>query len=237
MKNTVRLNSLKYAFKRSISIMVGFFPVGIAYGVMMSNAGYNFVWSGLTSLFVFAGSLQMLMISFFQSDMSLAAIIVTALLLNSRHIFYGLSFIEKFNSYGRWKWFLIYGLPDESYSLLCSYRQIDGVEEKWVHIFSTAFIWLYWIIFSSLGGIVGGLIPFDTTGIDFALTALFVVILLEQMKGAETKLPALIAAVFSALSIILIGKDNFLLPALVLTVAALVLLRPRLDTDSKEVQR
>ncbi len=231
MKKNVLINSLKYSFKRSIPIMVGFFPVGAAYGILMTNAGYNFIWSGFTSLFVYAGSLQMLMISFFQSDMSIFTIIVTSLLLNSRHIFYGLSFIEKFNSYGKWKWFLIYGMPDESYSLLCSYKPIDGVEEKWVHIFSTALIWIYWIAFSMLGGIVGSLIPFDTTGIDFALTALFIVILIEQIKGADSVLPAVIAVAASVIMILLLGTDNFLLPALVLTVFLLILLRPKLEKE------
>lgn len=229
MKDPVMLNSLKFSFKRSLPIMVGFFPVGIAYGILMANAGYNFVWSGLTSLFVFAGSLQMLMISFFQSDMSLLTITVTALLLNSRHIFYGLSFIEKFNSYGKWKWFLIYGLPDESYSLLCSYKPTEGVEEKWVHIFSTALIWLYWIVFSMLGGILGSVLPFNTAGIDFALTALFIVILIEQMKGAASVLPAVISAAASILMLLFLGADNFLLPALVLTVVILIALRPVLE--------
>lgn len=234
MKTPVLSNSLKYSFRRSIPIMVGFFPVGAAYGILMANAGYSFVWSGFISLFVYAGSLQMLMISFFQSDMSIFTVIITSLLLNSRHIFYGLSFIEKFNSYGKWKWFLIYGMPDESYSLLCSYKPIEGVEEKWVHIFSTALIWIYWIAFSMLGGIVGSHIPFDTTGIDFALTALFIVILIEQMKGASSILPAAIAFAASVLMILLFGADGFLLPALALTVGILVLLRPKLDKEEAQ---
>ena len=229
MNNVTLLNSLKFSFKRSIPFAIGFLPVGIAYGILMANAGYNFVWSGLTSLIVFAGSLQMLMISFFQSDMSLFTIIITSLLLNSRHIFYGLSFIEKFNSYGKWKWFLIYALPDESYSLLCSYKPTDGVEEKWVHIFSDIFILVYWVAFSMLGGILGSFIPFDITGIDFALTALFIVILMEQMKGAVTLLPAVIAIAVSVLMIAVLGADNFLLPALVLIVVILIFLRGVLE--------
>lgn len=210
-------------------ILIGFFPVGTVYGLMMSAAGYNFLWSAAASLFVYAGSLQMLMISFFQSDMSILTIAVTALLLNSRHMFYGLSFIEKFRSYGGWKWFLIYGMPDESYSLLCSYVPREGVEEKWVHIFSTGLIWLYWIAFSVLGGLVGQLITFDTTGIDFALTALFIVILLDQIKSTGMKLPALIGGVSSVLCIIILGRDNFLLPSLAVTVLVLLLLRNKLE--------
>ena len=229
MQKNIIKNSFKYSLERSVPILIGFFPVGTVYGLMMSAAGYNFLWSAAASLFVYAGSLQMLMISFFRSDMSILTIAVTALLLNSRHIFYGLSFIEKFRSYGGWKWFLIYGMPDESYSLLCSYVPREGVEEKWVHIFSTGLIWLYWIAFSVLGGLVGQLITFDTTGIDFALTALFIVILLDQIKSTGMKLPALIGGVSSVLCIIILGRDNFLLPSLAVTVLVLLLLRNKLE--------
>lgn len=229
MQKNIINNSFKYSLERSVPILIGFFPVGTVYGLMMSAAGYNFLWSAAASLFVYAGSLQMLMISFFQSDMSILTIAITALLLNSRHMFYGLSFIEKFRSYGGWKWFLIYGMPDESYSLLCSYVPREGVEEKWVHIFSTGIIWLYWIAFSVLGGLVGQLITFDTTGIDFALTALFIVILLDQIKSTGMKLPALIGGVSSVLCIIILGRDNFLLPSLAVTVLVLLLLRNKLE--------
>ena len=229
MQKNIIKNSFKYSLERSVPILIGFFPVGTVYGLMMSAAGYNFLWSAAASLFVYAGSLQMLMISFFQSDMSILTIAVTALLLNSRHMFYGLSFIEKFRSYGGWKWFLIYGMPDESYSLLCSYVPREGVEEKWVHIFSTGLIWIYWIAFSVLGGLVGQLITFDTTGIDFALTALFIVILLDQIKSTGMKLPALIGGVSSVLCIIILGRDNFLLPSLAVTVLVLLMLRNKLE--------
>lgn len=233
MQKNIIKNSFKYSLERSVPILIGFFPVGTVYGLMMSATGYNFLWSAAASLFVYAGSLQMLMISFFQSDMSILTIAVTALLLNSRHMFYGLSFIEKFRSYGGWKWFLIYGMPDESYSLLCSYVPREGVEEKWVHIFSTGLIWLYWIAFSVLGGLVGQLITFDTTGIDFALTALFIVILLDQIKSTGMKLPALIGGVSSVLCIIILGRDNFLLPSLAVTVLVLLLLRNKLEGDAE----
>lgn len=233
MQKNIIKNSFKYSLERSVPILIGFFPVGTVYGLMMSATGYNYLWSAAASLFVYAGSLQMLMISFFQSDMSILTIAVTALLLNSRHMFYGLSFIEKFRSYGGWKWFLIYGMPDESYSLLCSYVPREGVEEKWVHIFSTGLIWLYWIAFSVLGGLVGQLITFDTTGIDFALTALFIVILLDQIKSTGMKLPALIGGVSSVLCIIILGRDNFLLPSLAVTVLVLLLLRNKLEGDAE----
>ena len=215
MKQRVK-NSFRYALRRSVPILVGFLPLGTAYGILMAKAGYNFLWSGLASLVVYAGSLQMLMVGFLTASTPLLTVIVTSLLLNSRHIFYGLSFLEKFNSYGAWKYFLIYGLPDESYSLLCSYVPRDDVEEKWIG-------------FSMLGGLIGALLPFDMAGIDFALTALFIVIFLDQLKAGTSKLPAVVSIVASLLCLVLLGPDNFLLPALSVSVAALVLLRPRLE--------
>ena len=232
--NQTLQNSFRYALRRSVPILVGFFPLGTAYGILMAKAGYNALWTGLTSLFVYAGSLQMLMIGFFTASTPIMTVIVASLLLNSRHIFYGLSFLDKFNSYGPWKYFLIYGLPDESYSLLCSYVPQEGVEEKWVHVFDTALIWLYWIAFSVLGCIAGSLIPFDLTGIDFAMTALFIVILVDQLKGASSRLPAAVSLISAALCLLLFGPDNFLLPSLLVTLAALAPLRGRLE--GKEAQ-
>ena len=228
----VMKNSFRYAFRRSIPILIGFFPVGVAYGILMADAGYHFLWSFFASLVIYAGSLQMLRVSFFTGALPLVTVALTALLLNSRHIFYGLSFIEKFKSYGKWRWLLIYGLTDEAYSLLCSYEEREGVEEKWVHIFSSVLCWCYWIGFSVLGALIGQALTFDTTGVDFALTALFIVILVEQLKGAETKIPCAAALVSALGCLVLLGPDKFLLPSLCLTVASLVLLRPVIEAKS-----
>lgn len=229
------INSFKYALKRSIPIIVGYFPVGIAYGILMSKIGYNFIWSALASLFIYAGSLQMLMVSFLVNKTSILTVVITSLLLNSRHIFYGISFIEKFKKYGFWKYFLIYGMSDENYSLLCSYKEKNGVNEKLVHIFSSAIIWFCWILFSAIGGLLGQMITFNTRGVDFALTALFVVILIEQFKSSSTKVPGLIGIVLSLLWIFIVGADNFLLPSLITTVMFLILFRNKIISD-KEVR-
>ena len=226
-------NSFFYALRRSVPILVGYFPVGIAYGVLMSQLGYHCLWSVFSSSIVYAGALQMLMVSFLATNMPILTVAVTALLLNSRHIFYGISFIEKFKQYGFWKCFLIFTLSDESYSLLCAYKDTDGVDEKWVHIFSGVLIWLYWVIFSGLGGMIGQLITFNTTGIDFALTALFVVILVEQLEGKKNLMPAVIGAASSAVWIAIIGADNFLLPSLITTVVVLLCCKKRLTQDQE----
>lgn len=222
-------DSFLYAFQRSMPIMIGYFALGSANGILMAQKGYSVGLTGIASLFIYAGTQQMLLSGWLAAGTPILTIAITSLLLNSRHLFFGISFLEKFKEYGPWKYFLIYGLTDESYSLLCSYVPRDDVEEKWVHIFDTALIWLYWIGFSMLGGLIGALLPFDMAGIDFALTALFIVIFLDQLKAGTSKLPAVVSIVASLLCLVLLGPDNFLLPALSVSVAALVLLRPRLE--------
>lgn len=217
-----------YAFKRTIPIMAGFFPLGLAYGILMMKAGYNFLWTGFAGVTVLAGSLQFLMLDFFASGAHIGTIIIMALLLNSRHIFYGLSFIEKFKDYGPWKAFMIYSLSDESYSLLCSVKPQESTDEKTVNILSSGFVVFYWTAFSMLGGLIGSWITFDTTGIDFALTALFVVILLDQMRGAKSLLPVGIAAVSCIVCILIFGTSNFILPSLAITVIALLVFRTQM---------
>lgn len=224
-----------YAFRRNMPILLGFFPLGIAYGVLMDANGYNFLWSCLVCLTVFAGSLQFLMVDFFVDTTPLATVALLGFLLNSRHIFYGLSFVEKFRSFGKGSLlFLIYSLSDESYSLHCSYKPQEGVNEKWAHIFSAGFVVFYWTLFCTLGGLLGKLITFSTEGIDFALTALFVVILLDQMKDAKSQLPAVLAFVSSVVCILVFGASNFILPSLIITVAGLCVLRPRLEPTTVE---
>ena len=217
--------SFTYALQHSLPIFAGFIPLGLAYGVLMQNAGYNALWTGATCIFLLAGSLQFLMISFFTSSVSLLTVTVMALLVNSRHIFYGISFIEKFRTFGPWRHYLIYTLSDENYSLHCDAKIDEDMDEKWTCIFTSTLVMLYWLIPSVLGGLIGSLIPFDMTGVDFALTALFVTILLDQLKGATSRLPAGIAIVSSAICLLIFGPSNFILPSLIITVAALTVLR------------
>lgn len=226
-----------YSLKHSFPIFISFIPVGLAYGMLMQSAGYNFMWTGACSIFVLAGSLQYLMVSFFTDGVSLAMVAVMALLLNSRHVFYGLPFIEKFKSFGPWKYFLIYSLADESFSLHCSHDFGEDVDEKQAYIFTAALVVAYWVALSVLGALLGSIISIPTAGIDFALTALFIVILLEQLKGADTVLPAVIAFASSVACIAVLGADKLILPSLIVTVLALMLLRGKIQAKMvKEAQ-
>lgn len=221
-------NAFKYSLKHSFPILISFIPVGLAYGILMQTSGLNWIWTGACSLFIFAGSLQFLAVSFFAGGISLVSVIVMALLLNSRHIFYGIPFIEQWRKYGPWKLFLIYALPDEAFSLHCSntYDDADENGKKWSQIFDALLILIYWVLLSVIGALIGSLITFSTDGIDFSLTALFIVILIEQLKSAEgSRLPAVIAAASSVTCLLLFGPANFILPSLAITVILLMLFR------------
>ena len=226
--------TFKYALKRSLPILIGWIPVALAYGVMMANAGYSFLWTFATSTAVYAGSLQFLMVSFFTGTASYLVVTVMALLINSRHIFYGLSFLEKFRDYGLWKGFLIFTMSDEAYSLHCSAKPEDGVDEKWAHIFTGGLVISYWIVLSTLGTLLGSFIPFDMTGVDFSMTALFTVILVDQLRESKNRLPALCALASSAVCLAVIGAENFILPSLFITTAALVFMCRKDEKDGKE---
>ena len=225
--------SFSYALRHSLPIFAGFLPLGLAYGVLMQNAGYNALWTGATCLFVFAGSLQFLMISFFTTSISYVTVAVMALLVNSRHIFYGISLIEKFRNFGLWKYYLIYSLTDENYSLHCSAKMEEGMDEKWTYVFTATLTLLYWTISCVLGSLIGTLITIDMTGVDFALTALFVTILLDQLKDAVSRLPAVVAMFSSIICLLIFGPDNFILPSLIITVAALTVLRHTIATEKE----
>ena len=223
--------ALAYSFKHSIPILISFIPVGLAYGLLMQQNGYNYLCTAFCCFAVFAGTLQFLMIDFFSGSVPMISVAVIALLLNSRHIFYGIPFLEKWRNYGIEKLFLIYALPDESFSLHCSNTFDDGNEndKKLTYIFSSLFVLIYWVTTSVLGSLVGTLITFNTDGIDFALTSLMIVILIEQLKSSDSFLPAVIASGCSVACLLLLGPSNFILPSLIITVVFLLLFKKRIE--------
>lgn len=217
----------RYALIKTIPVLCGYLFLGMAYGLLLQQTGFGPVWALFTSLFVYAGSMQFVMIGFLGAGANLVTVTLTTLLVNCRHAFYGLSLIEPFSHMGRARPYLIASLTDETYSLLCSETSARGNQQVFLCI--SVFDHFYWVAGSVLGSVAGELLSFDLTGIDFAMTALFVVIFVEQWLAAKSHLPALIGLSCGVLCLLLFGADGFLLPALVLAVAALLLLRGKLD--------
>lgn len=211
---------IKYAFPKTLPVMCGYIFLGIAWGIVLAEAGYNFIWAFFISCFVYAGSMQFTMVPLMVSAVSPVTMAVTTLFVNSRHLFYGLSFVESFKKIKQMP-YMIFGLTDETYSVLCGCKNEDPDEKNreawfWITILDQS----YWVIGSVLGALLGEYLPFDFTGIDFAMTALFVVILIEQMLSNPKKNVAV--AVFGMLSAVIclfvFGVEKFLLPSLLITV-------------------
>ena len=189
----INSKTLYFAFKMSLPVLFGYLFLGSAFGIMLYEAGYNFVWAIIISLFVYAGSGQFLLVSMLTSHAALSDIAIMTFFVNSRHIFYGISFIEKFRSYS-WRYpYLIFSLTDETYGVNSSFSDVPkGVNEGDARFLIGLFDHIYWIIGSVIGSLAGQLIKIDFTGIDFSMTALFTVIFIDQMRASKSKLPGVI---------------------------------------------
>ena len=230
------MQELRYAFRQTIPVLCGYLFLGLAFGLLMQQAGYDWPWAVLTSVIVYAGSMQFVLVGMLGGGFaSLLSVALTTLSVNSRHLFYGLSFLETFRKMGKARPYMIFSLTDETYSLLCNLHPPKALDADRVRLYIALLDHLYWVAGSAAGAVLGSVLPFDLTGIDFAMTALFVVIFVEQWCAAKSHLPALAGAVFALLWLVILGPDRFLLPALVCTVLALLLGRGMLPAQSEEV--
>lgn len=226
--------ALKAALPITIPVMLGYIFVGIAFGLLFEKAGYNFLWAIFISATVYAGSMQFIAINLLKGGYGLVEVALMTLFVNARQIFYGLSFIEKFKTMEKKRGYMIFSLTDETYSLLCSSKAPVGVDER-LFIFFIAFLnQMYWIIGSVIGSIAGSLITFNTRGIDFAMTALFVVIFVEQWYTYKTHIPAFIGIGCTALALLIFGPSNIILPSMLFIAISLILLRKPVEVKVSE---
>lgn len=217
--------TLKTAFVKSIPIFCSYVFVSMAYGMMMASAGFPWYDSLLVSLTVYTGAFQFVLITFLSSGASLITIALTALLMNSRQSFYSITFQKEFKQMGRRKLYMIHTMTDETYAVNCT-LDLPKKEKEDTMFLVALFSRCYWIVGSVLGGILGQIIPFDLTGLDFCMTALFLIIFIDQWEKAEKHTPALTGLGTGVICLLIFGENRFMLPAL-LIVSALLLLFQR----------
>ncbi len=217
------------AFPATLPVLLGFIPLGIAFGLLMDAAGYNLFWSFFMSLFVYAGSAQFLGVELLTSMASLGQVAVMTLILNFRHLVYGLSMLEKYRGMGKRKLYMIFSLPDETYALLSSAQVPEGVDPHDYYFAVAVLDHIYWVTGSVLGGLLGAALTINTQGADFAMTALFVVIAVGQWEEAKSHLPALLGLGAAILSLLIFGPDRFLIPALAVIIATLLVLLKKVE--------
>lgn len=229
---SVQKNTLKYAWKASLPVMAGYLVLGIGFGVLLEDKGYGWWWAALMSLTIYAGSMQYVAVDLLAGSATIVSAALMTVFVNIRHVFYGLTMLEKYNATGREKPYLIFALTDETYSLVCSAQLPDSIDEKRYDLYISLLNQCYWVIGSVMGAVAGAMIPFSSTGIDFSMTALFVVIFVEQWEKTKQHLSAVSGIVISVLCRIVFGASSFLIPAMIGILAAMLLEKRWLEGGS-----
>ncbi len=219
--------TIKQAFYTSIPVMAGYIVLGIGFGILLRNAGYGVIWAGAMSLFVYAGSMQYVGVGLLTGGASVLTTAVTTVMVNARHLFYSISMIGRYKDAGKYKPYMIFGLTDETYSLLCDGKVPEGVEPDRYRFLVTLFNHSYWVTGSILGSLLGAVLPFSTAGIEFSMTALFAASFTEQWLTTRDHIPALTGLLCTLLSLMVFGREHFLIPAMLLITLVLTLLRRR----------
>lgn len=222
-------NALKSAFPHTLPVFTGYLVLGTAFGILMNSKGYSSIWVVLVSLFIYAGSMQFVAISLISSGFHPFYACLMTLMVNARHLFYGISMLSKFKGMGKKKPYLIFGLTDETFSILCSTEPPEEVDKGWFMLFVTLLDHIYWVMGSLIGSILGNFITFNTKGIDFVLTALFVVIFINQWKSSKNHVPVLIGIVSSILCRLVFGAANFIIPSMLLIILLVTLLQKKIE--------
>lgn len=214
---------LQTAFKATIPVLFGYIPLGMAFGILFNELGFHWIYATLMSLTIYAGAGQFMAVGLLANHAGFVEVAITTLLLNSRHLFYGISLLNKFKIRGWRKFYLIFGLTDETYSLLTGTRVPDDKKETDFYLLITALDHSYWIIGSTIGAILGANMTIDTTGLDFTLPALFMVLAIEQYKVIRESRPFIMAGAVAFLSIWLFSRDNMLLMSILLSIIVLLI--------------
>lgn len=211
---------LKTVILSTIPVMTGYLILGMAFGILLADKGYDVWWALLMSTTIYAGSMQFVAVDLLSGGATFLSAAIMTLLVNARHLIYGISMLGKYRDMGKAKPYLVFALTDETYALLCG-EPPEGVSRKWYYVLVSACDQLYWIVGSLLGTLIGGALTIDTTGIDFAMTALFVVIFVEQWLTTRDHVPALFGVGITLLCLMIWGKEQFLIPAMILIVLVL----------------
>lgn len=225
----MKRKALKAAFPHTIPIFTGFCFLGLAYGIYMNASGFSFLYPMLMSLLIFGGSLEFIAVEMLLSPFAPVSVLVMTLLIQARHLFYGLSMLEQYKGLGWKKFYLIFGMCDESFSINYTAEIPPDVDKGWFLFFVTFLNHFYWVVSATLGGLIGSLLHFDTSHISFVMTAMFVVIFLDQWQKEKNHISSLIGLSVSALCLIVFGADSFMLPTMCCILFLLTIFRSKLE--------
>lgn len=221
----MKKSAIHSAFLDTVPVMTGYVFLGFGFGILLHRNGYGVLWSAAMSLFIYAGSMQYMTVSLLSGGAGLLTAALTTLVVNARHLFYGISMVDAYKGAGRKKPYLIFALTDETYSLVSRTQPPEGLSHHGYCFLVSLFDQIYWVSGSILGSVVGSLLPINYEGIEFVLTALFVTIFTEQWLSTKNHAPAITGLAATALCLAIFGKDVFLIPSMVVIALLLTLMR------------
>lgn len=222
--------AFRTAFSQTLPIFAGFWFLGMTYGIYMNASGFSFLYPMLMSLTIFAGSVEFVTVSLLLGTFHPIQAFSMALIINARHLFYGISMLEKYRGYGWRSVYLIFGMCDESFSINYTARIPEDTDKGWFMFFVTALNHFYWFFGATLGGLFGSLIHFSPEGLDFVMTAMFVVIFLEQWIKEKNHTSSVLGLCLSFLCLVIFGAENFIIPSMIAILVILTLVRRPLET-------
>lgn len=234
-KTSVLKKAFKAAFPHTIPILAGFLFFGITFGILMNVSGFSFLYPMIMSVAVFAGSVEFVTVSMLLAPFDPLQAFVMALMINARHFFYGISMLGKYSGTGLKKIYLIYGMCDESFSINYSADIPQDVDRGWFMFFVTLLDQIYWFAGSTIGGIFGSFVKFNTQGLDFVMTAMFVVIFIEQWKKERNHVSSLLGLILPLICLVIFGADKFMIPSMLAIIAALTVLQKPLGRSEESV--
>ena len=217
--------TFQYAWKRSIPVMAGYIVLGMGFGMLLAAKGYGIIWAIAMSVFIYAGSMQYVAIDLITGGASLISAALMTLMVNARHLFYGISMVERYKDTKPYKPYLIFALTDETYSLVCSGDVPKGVDIKKYFFLVSLLNQLYWVSGSMMGSALGRVLNIDTDGIDFSMTALFLVVFTEQWRSTKDHRSAIAGVAASLICLLVFGMSSFLIPSMILITVLLTIVR------------
>lgn len=234
----MKRKALKAAFPYTLPIFAGFWFLGLAYGIYMNSAGFSFIYPMLMSFLIFGGSLEFVAVEMLLSPFAPLQVFIMTILIQARHLFYGISMLDKFKGMGWKKFYLIFGMCDETFTINYTADIPDDVDKGWFMFFVTLLNRFYWISSATLGGLVGSLLKFDTSGISFVMTAMFVVIFLDQWLKEKNHTASITGILASIACLLCFGSDSFMIPTMITILLLLALFQKKLEAaENKEEQQ
>ena len=233
-KENVYIKALKAAFPHTLPVFAGFCFLGMAYGIYMNVSGFSFVYPMIMSIVIFGGSLEFVTVTMLLGSFAPVQSLIAAIMIQARHLFYGIAMLDRFKNKGMKKIYLIYAMCDETFSVNYSAKIPKDVDDGWFMFFVSLLNQLYWVLGATLGGIAGSWLTIDTTGIDFVMTAMFVVIFLDQFLKDRQHYSAVIGIIMSVICLIIFGADSFLIPTMICIVIFLTILRKPIERAGLE---